>query len=361
MSSVDSLPRLSEPVLPSPSTFSFKPRLPVDQIRGTTFVILSVILHSAANSSARLATHTFSISPVFISVVRGLSQAFVASLLLFTTLDTKTVLSNLDFRCRALLALRGLLGGLVLYFKYSALSALPVTIATALQCTTPFFTAIMAAFILAEIPSPRDISALVLTLLGAAAVSYSAPGDVTIQGSAILASLLSALFSSAAILVVRATALRVHFVLNVLCVSIATALIPIFISLIQLGSMSLVIADISDSFSKLTTMITSAIFAACGFAIAGTLCFNRGIQLLPAYKSALLRCFDIPFNFVAALFILGEMPSGTLRVTGCVFIVVSTYLTASKSSPSSSPSPLSSSSSSLSSLSSSSSSSSKST
>lgn len=67
------------------------------------------------------------------------------------------------------------------------------------------------------------------------------------------------------------------------------------------------------------------------FGIGAALCFNRGSQFLPATKVSMLRCFDIPINFLVGYFLLGEFPNAPQQLVGCALIGISTTLVAAKS------------------------------
>jgi drug/metabolite transporter (DMT)-like permease len=216
-----------------------------------------------------------------------------------------------------LLASRGILGALAVYFYFVAISALGVGPATLLNYAAPCYAAVFAVLFLRERPTPHLIGGLVVATVGAALVAWStsdASKPFALEGGA-WAGLISAVFSGAAMTSIRAlrrdtdaTTVFFGFCVFGTLLGLPFALIHWTPLTPTLWAISLAMGVLSFGAQMLFTYAFGFVTASVGSATT---------QLTPAFSWVLGLVFLgeqlIPLSLVGALLCMGGVVWGTAQ------------------------------------------------
>lgn len=224
------------------------------------------------------------------------------------------------------LALRGILGALSMVCKYTALSRLPVAVASALFCTSPLFAMVFGYMFVGEVLTLRDGVALLITTLGAGVMGSRAGliSDRTDDdhGFGVILGLLAASLTGATFVTIRKLDSKVHFLFSVFALSVGSMVAPLALQAAEGGRLFV---------SEVPGLGRRAVMALGGvgtFAFGAAACLNRGLQMTTAGRAALIRTCDVPVNFVVAVVVLG-VPNEMRQIVGCGLIAMNTYVVAS--------------------------------
>lgn len=304
---------------------------------GVVIVLISAFLFSGMHIGARISTTTFSISPIFVASYRGLTQ-FILAALAICLVGSRRILSVLTTKTLWMLFLRGVWGAISSLCKYYALSKLPVGICSALFATTPIFAALIGRFFIGERLTRHDLISLSLCMSGTILVGVSSPTHSPVASVSydhvlgVSAALLAAFCTASVYVLIRSMGAKVHFLLSVVSLGIMAMITPILLKLIQdqnpLKTAAFFSETFTNSFSQsgpATTLVCVSLFSFCAASF-----LNRGLQLIPAGKTATLRTLDIPINFLTGFLVLGENPDTITQVVGSLLIAIGAYVIAVK-------------------------------
>lgn len=305
-----------------------------------SFLLLcSSVLFTSSLATVRYLTTTFDASTLFIAFFRGVCQTVIAAAIILAV-GNGASLSSLDFKSILLVSLRGLFGSIAIFMKFEALVRLPVGIAISLFATTPIFASLFGWLFLHERMSPTDQAALMITTIGSLLVGMSgstatsSPESLsnTSHITGVILALVAALTTSSALVTVRAMGTRVHFLYSVFSLGIGCIVSPFVLALIHSETFGKCLSIFVDGFLYSELDAYLALVSVALFAVAGAMCLNRGAQLTPVGRVAMLRTFDIPAGFFIGIVLLGESPSSAEQLVGCALIALGTLLVAFKSS-----------------------------
>lgn len=208
--------------------------------------------------------------------------------------------------------------------KFATLSRLPVTIASALFSTSPFFAALFAFFALGEALSLVEGFALAMTCLGAVLIGYFTVDDAfastqqtNVEG--VTLGILTASIIGSVFVIVRWTGEKVHFLLSVFAVSIGCMMIAMGLSVASDGIQG--VTNLLRCGRLLGHKDMGALWMVGMLAFMGISCLNRGLQLTKAGRAAVLRTSDIPINFALGYILLGETRVAREQVWGCILVL----------------------------------------
>lgn len=262
-----------QPPSPSPNqgTPSILPVLEPRPALGSCLVLLSVFLFMLTNALVNYSTNYLSLPVILPTLSRATIQLLLSAMLLGFLRPASPCPAAVPA-----LILRGLLGALSVFLRYSALSHLQLPVAIGLFSTAPLFAAAISYPLLGEPPTRLHAVALLLSLTGAGLLATSASAPA---GGPLLLALLSAGVSASVVVAIRFVGGRAHFLHNVVSQSLAL-----------LATVPLVRAPPAP----LAPAQAGALAAIGVAAFVAAACLNRGAQLLPAAHTALLRTAEIP-------------------------------------------------------------------
>lgn len=210
---------------------------------------------------------------------------------------------------RGLLALRGAFGFIGLSCFYYAVTRMPLADATVIQYTSPIWTGLLAALILAE---PLGLVVLACALVSLAGVTLVAEpaavfgGEGAIEPTVAAVALVGALFSGAAYVVVRALRDSEH----PLVIVFYFPLVAVPLSLPAVAA-DFVMPRGIDWLLLLGIGITTQI---------AQVFLTRGLSLEPAGKAMAITYLQIPFAALWGLVVFGHIP-GPWTIAGAAMIV----------------------------------------
>lgn len=304
----------------------------------TLLIIVSAILISCSNCCVRYITTRHEISPLFIVFFRGLVQTIGMSSLILTV-GRQAIEGRPSWRAATFLFFRGALGAICIIFKYKALERLPVGVGSSLFSTSPLFASIFGWLLLKMGLSMTDGAALLITIAGSVLVGFSGVSAETSSFSldwahceGVVFALLTATIGATIFVLMRWMGTAVHFMLSVLAHSVCSMIVAFCIHFVQNAPLKSTSAYFHDTLFHSSREATLGLFGVAILGIAGSLCLNKGAQLIAPGKGSLLRTLDIPLNFAFAFLFLGEFPASAGQLVGCTLMGFSAYLVATKSS-----------------------------
>ena len=250
------------------------------------------------------------ISPQEIILVRGvLNVAFTLWLLRRRGIPWRP-------RRTGLLVLRGALGYFALSAYLWSVAHQPLATAVLLQQVHPVFTAVLAAWFLAERPGPRFVPAFLLAALGVAVLSPAGGGAPVTSPAALLVGLLGAVLSSAAYVTVR-DARRTEQELTIILWFPLTS-VPLALA----GT--LVDGPVVPTAAEWGWLV---FVAAAGQ--LGQVFLTRGLFAVPAGRAVLANPLTVAFGALIGWLVFSE-PLGPRTLAGGAAIVAAVLLAASR-------------------------------
>ncbi len=249
------------------------------------------------------------ISPQEIILVRGvLNAAFT-----FWLLRQK----GLSWRPRriGLLVLRGALGHFALSAYLWSVAHQPLATAVLLQQVHPVFTAVLAAWLLAERPGPRFVPAFLLAVSGVVLLSPAGGGAPVASTAALFVGLLGAFLSAAAYVTVRDARRTEHELTIILWFPLTS------IPLATAGT--LVEGPVAPTATEWGWLL---FVAAAGQ--PGQVFLTRGLFAVPAGRAVLANPLTVAFGAVIGWLAFAE-PLGPRTLAGGAAIVAAVLLAAS--------------------------------
>lgn len=204
--------------------------------------------------------------------------------------------------------MRGLFGSLALVLLYYALSVIPVGLVTTLFSSNTILTFVMSHMTLDEPLTLYDISLTFVALVGVCVLSLSS-ADVH-DAPSIMASLLAAVFSSMAYVLVRASREEIDFMWFVVSFGFCGTVITGIIAGVD-GICRLFVFDVQVSLAFLAGI--GGFFANCTL--------NKGLSLCNAGEAALVMNLEVPLSYFLGGLVVGEWPSA-VRAVGAIMIMV---------------------------------------
>ncbi len=215
---------------------------------------------------------------------------------------------------RGLLLLRGVFGFLGLSAFYYSLTQMPLAEATVIQYSSPIWTALLAAVVLAEPLGMWVLACAVASLVGVTLVARPAAlfGDVGIDPAVAAVALAGALLSAAAYVVVRALRDDEHPLVIVFYFPLVA--VPASLPFV---ATNFVMPEGVEWLLLLGIGVTTQI---------AQVCLTRGLALEPAGKAMAISYLQIPFAALWGLVVFSEIPGVWATVGAVVIVVASTAL-----------------------------------
>jgi len=273
-------------------------------------VTLSAIFYSSLGIIAR---HTY---------MTGLEMELVTLMRFLATVILLGVVWLFD-RKRALMTLapavlfQGLFFAAAAVFFFFAVKHLSAGLATVVMFAHPALVALLAMIIYREKITPKQVTGLVLALLGLFFIS-----GLLIDGSVKLSSI--GLF--------LAVLCAVAYGLYVLLGQHTVKKDGVWTIMFTMALMGLVMSAVmfSSSIPLLVTLTPYQVLLGFGMAVLGTILpvvlFLKGVRLVGASTGSIISMSEIPLSLAMAFLILGEVVT-PLQILGTVLIGVATVLT----------------------------------
>lgn len=309
------------------------------RLLGVFLILCSTGLFSGLHASVRHISSKLGISILVVSFLRGVFQVLVV-LAAILYLGYHEMINGLTANSYKLLALRGLFGAMAMCTKFFCLSQLSVGVSSALFSTTPMFAVLIGACLLNEKVTSSGYVSLALTTAGAliVAMSTSSPEGSPIFDSqsnsmaGVSLGLSTSLLTAFVYTMIRGMGEQVHFLLSLMSFGLFSIIVPPIFQLLYSDTST--VTQVFHFFkSSLHTVFTTANIAMAMaivviFAFSAAAFLNRGVQLVTVGQSAVIRTWDIPFNFLTGWIVLGEQPLSWGEAIGCVLITIGVYVNA---------------------------------
>lgn len=309
------------------------------RVLGVFLIICSTCMFSGLHAGVRYISSKLGVSVLVVSFIRGVFQVIVL-LALILYLGYHQMIIELTANSYKLLALRGIFGALAMCTKFFCLSKLSVGVSSALFSTTPMFAMLIGACLLNEKLTPSSYISLALTTAGAliVAVSTSAPESSAMPSSqsdsmiGVAVGLISSLMVAFVYITIRGMGEQVHFLLSMMSFGLFSIIVPPILQLLDSNTTTVTQVFQFFKLSIHTVFTTANMLMAMGivfaFAFSAAVFLNRGVQLVTAGQAAVIRMWDIPFNFLTGWIVLREQPLSWMEAIGCVLITIGVYVNA---------------------------------
>lgn len=299
------------------------PRNNNDTPLGYVYMALSSLGFSANAMFVHYGSFRYQFPVTTAVLIRSILQAGLSGLVLFCIPSNRMTLMTLTSAQLRLLVFRGVTGTLALMSLYTALGLIPVGDSVAIFFLGPAFTFAFSHLFVGEPFTLVDATAIVISLVGA--VLIARPDDsqaivgstnTSISSAQHLAgslyTLLSAAVSGVAYTTIRYLGSSVHYMTSIF----SFGFFAIMGSVLMGGYMSP---------SRLSQNAEGAFYILLGSICAffGQVFLNKGLQRCRAGPGLLIRNIEVPFAYLAGIWLLNEKPSW-LHTLGATLIVFST-------------------------------------
>lgn len=280
-----------------------------DRRRGFMLVTLSAIFYSSLGIIARYIYMT-GLEMELVTLMRFLATVILLGI--FWLFDRKRPL--MTFAPAVLF--QGLFFVAAALFYFFAVKHLSAGLATVIMFAHPALVALFAVIIYREKITPKQVTGLILALLGLFFISgLLIDGAVQLSALGLLFAILCAVTYGFYVLLGQHTVKKD----GVWTITFTVSLMGLVISAIMFNS----------SIPLLVTLTPYQVLLGFGMALLGTILpvvlFLKGVKLIGASTGSIISMSEIPFSLVMAFLILGEVVT-PLQILGTALIAVATVL-----------------------------------
>ncbi len=280
-----------------------------DRRRGFMLVTLSAIFYSSLGIIARYIYMT-GLEMELVTLMRFLATIILLGI--FWLFDRKRPL--MTFAPAVLF--QGLFFVAAALFYFFAVKHLSAGLATVIMFAHPALVALFAVIIYREKITPKQVTGLILALLGLFFISgLLIDGAVQLSALGLLFAILCAVTYGFYVLLGQHTVKKD----GVWTITFTVSLMGLVISAIMFNS----------SIPLLVTLTPYQVLLGFGMALLGTILpvvlFLKGVKLIGASTGSIISMSEIPFSLVMAFLILGEVVT-PLQILGTALIAVATVL-----------------------------------
>lgn len=308
----------TNPLLPTVRSGSV-PSHGTAELWGYGYMALAALFWSILSFGIHISTTVFQVPVLACILVRGIVTMILTGILIGILRPPRLVPEKSAVLPLFLRALAGTIG---CYCIFSAVKFLPIGEATTIFSTSPAITMLLSALVLHEPVTLVDAGAVVSTFIGVALVSQPTflfhRNQTDIVGSVetkfehtdigLAFALGAACCASSVYTLTRAMGTRIHFILNVIVISISFSLFALIFSPAE---------DFINLFNNRMGLLVVIVASAASFGCVAS--FSRGLQLCRAGPAMVIRTLDIPITYVCGFIFLSETVS-PLKLMGVVLI-----------------------------------------
>lgn len=309
----------SQALLPREGSQNSSP-LGTEELWGYGYMVLSALFWSLLTFGIHISTTVFRVPVLLCIVVRGVVSLISAIFFICLIRPPRSMLTTASLLT---LVARVLVGTIGCYCIFAAVEYQPLGEATTIFSTSPAITMLLSAALLSERITVVDIGAVVSTFIGVVFVTqpnflfHRYQIDITSSTGrkfehtdiGLAYALGAACCASTVYTLTRSLGTRIHFILNVIAISIGWSILPLVFTSAD---------DLVGLFENRIGLLTVALSSLAGFGCVAS--FSRGLQLCRAGPAMVVRTLDIPFSFLLGFVFLSEAAS-FLKLIGVLMIL----------------------------------------
>lgn len=290
------------------------------ELTGYILMLTTALVFGTSNILIHIAQTKSNFPAVSTLFIRALIHSILTCTYFVLFQDARKSILNMTRQQSIWIILRGIIGALCIICLYTALDKIPVGDTTAIFFLSPAFTMILSHIFLHEYVTLVDISAVLLSLLGAFmitrpnAIDLSSTSTLSVSfENRIIGSLLAgtAAFSAASVYtIIHSLGTTFHFMTSVFSLAIC----------------SLILSTILKGYLSFSQLINYG-WSAFAIVISALLTFisqmtlTTGLQRCRAGAGVLVNTIEVPYAYVLGLIMLHETIS-PMRVIGALLIVI---------------------------------------